>query len=84
MSIITLSSWVDAKSALRNRDLRQGLYDEGVALMQTSLIHIARFQHQMLPHGVSRLGTGCTHASVKNSPPDYLKDRTKLLTMNLV
>ena len=33
MSTITLSNWLDAKAALRNRDLRQGLYDEGIALM---------------------------------------------------
>ena len=45
MSTITLSSWADAKSALRNRDLRQGLYDEGVALMHGVIVNLHGAEH---------------------------------------
>ena len=45
MSNITLSSWVDAKSALRNRDLRQGLYDEGIALMHGVIVNLHGAEH---------------------------------------
>lgn len=45
MSAITLSSWVDAKAALRNRDLRQGLYDEGIALMHGVIVNLHGAEH---------------------------------------
>ena len=45
MSTITLSTWADAKSALRNRDLRQGLYDEGVALMHGVIVNLHGAEH---------------------------------------
>ncbi len=45
MSNITLSSWVDAKAALRNRDLRQGLYDEGTALMHGVIVNLHGAEH---------------------------------------
>ena len=45
MSTITLSSWADAKSALRNRDLRQGLYDEGIALMHGVIVNLHGAEH---------------------------------------
>lgn len=45
MPTITLSSWVDAKAALRNRDLRQGLYDEGIALMHGVIVNLHGAEH---------------------------------------
>ena len=45
MSAIKLSSWADAKAALRNRDLRQGLYDEGIALMHGVIVNLHGAEH---------------------------------------
>jgi cytochrome P450 len=45
MSTITLSNWLDAKAALRNRDLRQGLYDEGIALMHGVIVNLHGAEH---------------------------------------
>lgn len=45
MSSITVSNWTDAKSALRNRDLRQGLYDEGIALMHGVIVNLHGAEH---------------------------------------
>ena len=45
MSTITLSNWLDAKAALRNRDLRKGLYDEGIALMHGVIVNLHGAEH---------------------------------------
>jgi cytochrome P450 len=42
---ITLSTWQHARSALRNRYLRQGLYDEGTALMSGVIVNLHDAEH---------------------------------------
>jgi cytochrome P450 len=41
----TLTTWEDARSALRNRHLRQGLYDEGDALMSGVIVNLHDAEH---------------------------------------
>jgi len=42
---ITLSTWQHARGALRNRYLRQGLYDEGTALMSGVIVNLHDAEH---------------------------------------
>ena len=42
---ITLTTWEQARSALRNRHLRQGLYDEGAALMSGVIVNLHDAEH---------------------------------------
>ena len=42
---ITLSTWQQARGALRNRYLRQGLYDEGTALMSGVIVNLHDAEH---------------------------------------
>ncbi|NDA77114.1 MAG: cytochrome P450 [Actinobacteria bacterium] len=42
---VILRSWSQARSALRNRDLRQGLYDEGTALMGGVIVNLHDSEH---------------------------------------
>lgn len=42
---IYLTTWDQARSALRNRNLRQGLYDEGAALMEGVIVNLHDTEH---------------------------------------
>ena len=42
---LTLRSWATAREALRHRDLRQGLYDEGQALMDGVIVNLHGAAH---------------------------------------
>lgn len=42
---VTLQAWDQARSALRNRDLRQGLYDQGAALMGGVIVNLHDAEH---------------------------------------
>ena len=42
---ITVSQWEQARGALRNRHLRQGLYDEGAALMSGVIVNLHDTEH---------------------------------------
>ena len=42
---ITVSQWEQARGALRNRHLRQGLYDEGAALMSGVIVNLHDAEH---------------------------------------
>jgi cytochrome P450 len=44
-SVVRLSTWNEAKDALRHRDLRQGLYDEGSALMDGVIVNLHGNDH---------------------------------------
>ena len=44
-NVITLSSWADAREALRHRDLRQGLYDEACDLMEHVIVNLQGAAH---------------------------------------
>lgn len=75
MSIITLSSWADAKAALRNRDLRQGLYDEGVALMHGVIVNLHGAEHNARRRLENRLFRRDTFAFLgeRPNPPQHLR-----------
>jgi cytochrome P450 len=42
---VRLSTWNEARDALRHRDLRQGLYDEGSALMEGVIVNLHGSDH---------------------------------------
>ena len=44
-SVVRLSKWNEARDALRHRDLRQGLYDEGNALMDGVIVNLHGADH---------------------------------------
>lgn len=44
-SVVRLSTWNEARDALRHRDLRQGLYDEGNALMEGVIVNLHGSDH---------------------------------------
>ena len=44
-SVVRLSTWNEARDALRHRDLRQGLYDEGNALMDGVIVNLHGADH---------------------------------------
>lgn len=44
-NVIELSSWADAREAFRQRDLRQGLYDEGRDLMADVIVNLHAQPH---------------------------------------
>ena len=44
-SVVRLSTWNEAKDALRHRDVRQGLYDEGSALMDGVIVNLHGNDH---------------------------------------
>ncbi len=43
--VVHLSTWNEARDALRHRDLRQGLYDEGNALMDGVIVNLHGADH---------------------------------------
>ena len=43
--VVRLSTWNEARDALRHRDLRQGLYDEGSALMEGVIVNLHGSDH---------------------------------------
>jgi len=43
--VVRLSTWNEARDALRHRDLRQGLYDEGNALMDGVIVNLHGADH---------------------------------------
>ena len=57
---ITVSQWEQARGALRNRHLRQGLYDEGAALMSGVIVNLHDTEHtsrRRLENRLFRRGT---------------------------
>lgn len=42
---VTLRTWADARDAFRHRELRQGLYDEGRALMEHVIVNLHGSDH---------------------------------------
>ena len=44
-SVVRLSTWNEARDALRHRDLRQGLYDESTALMNGVIVNLHGADH---------------------------------------
>lgn len=45
MTPVRLHTWADARDALRHRDLRQGLYDEGAHLMEGVIVNLHGADH---------------------------------------
>lgn len=45
MTSVRLHTWADARDALRHRDLRQGLYDEGANLMDGVIVNLHGADH---------------------------------------
>ena len=58
---ITVSTHQQARAALRNRDLRQALYDEGDVVMADVLVNLHGADHRARRRLENRLFTRSTH-----------------------